>query len=185
MIAWEKGNSLSYNISCVLSLWQIFNMAHKKKKVLNFKLRLRMKKIINIFFSGELNKEEKPRNHYEKSNPDLRILRSFALSLRSRKLSGEQGHCKVHVWPASWKLTTTNTNVDNVEWVSEWSQKRMINYELSRCHSKCHITFNLSSQKTLLLKRRDMFYLSFTFVITEVFDKFITDSVLLLILDLV
>lgn len=128
-----------------------------------------MKKIINIFFSGELNKEEKPRNHYEKSNPDLRILRSFALSLRSRKLSGEQGHCKVHVWPASWKLTTTNTNVDNVEWVSEWSQKRMINYELSRCHSKCHITFNLSSQKTLLLKRRDMFYLSFTFVITEVF----------------
>ena len=45
-----------------------------------------MKKIINIFFSGELNKEEKPRNHYEKSNPDLRILRSFALSLRSRNL---------------------------------------------------------------------------------------------------
>ena len=43
-------------------------MAHKKK-VLNFKLRLRMKKIINIFFSGELNKEEKPRNNYEKSNP--------------------------------------------------------------------------------------------------------------------
>lgn len=61
----------------------------------------------------------------------------------------------------------------------------MINYELSRCRSKCHITFNLSSQKTLLLKRRDMFYLSFTFVITEVFDKFLTDSVLLLILDLV
>lgn len=117
--------------------------------------------------------------------PDLRILHSFALSLRSRKLSGEQGHCKVHVWPASWKLTATNTNVDNVEWVSEWSQKRMINYELSRCRSKCHITFNLSSQKTLLLKRRDMFYLSFTFVITEVFDKFLTDSVLLLILDLV
>ena len=47
------------------------------------------------------------------------------------------------------------------------------------------MTFNLSSQKTLLLKRRDMFYLSFTFVITEVFDKFFTDSVLLLILDLV
>ena len=117
--------------------------------------------------------------------PDLRILRSFALSLRSRKLSGEQGHCKVHVWPASWKLTTTNTNVDNVEWVSEWSQKRMINYELSSYRSKFHITFNLSSQKTLLLKRRDMFYLSFTFVITEVFDKFITDTVLLLILDLV
>ena len=36
-----------------------------------------------------------------------------------------------------------------------------------------------------MLKRRDMFYFSFTFVITEVFDKFITDTVLLLILDLV
>lgn len=84
--------------------------------------------------------------------PDLRILRSFALSLRGRKLSGEQGHCKVHVWPASWKLTTTNTNVDNVEWVSEWSQKRMINYELSRCRSKCHITFNLSSKKNFVVE---------------------------------